>query len=313
MEIREINFATANICNADCVFCPRSFVKVPIEKRYMALSLVEKVLSEVTTKEFQAQHPVCHSVLSENGEPFLNPAILDILRAVRKTSLGISLFSNFALVTEEIAEALLSGGLVDTIHVNIDGATEESYRAVKNLSLDLVSANLARFIFMRDMMRSKTRICIHVMPYMNYQMSVLATFGTHPVKGNGPIPPFDAHLVLAGWGKLLQDGDFIGIENALLWAERYNRKPRAGNFSCPNVSRVRHCAYINPTGDWYACCFDMGNELVLGNVDRQGVLDVANSPRRKALIERLEAGRFDEIGFPCTRVDACQIVTVGQP
>jgi wyosine [tRNA(Phe)-imidazoG37] synthetase (radical SAM superfamily) len=183
MEIREINFATANICNADCVFCPRSFVKVPIESRYMSLPLVEKVLSEVTTPEFQAQHPVCHSVLSGNGEPFLNPAILDILRATRKAGLGISLFSNFALIEENIAETVLSEGLVDAIHVNIDGATEESYRAVKKLPLDVVSANLERFLSIRDAMKSPMRICVHVMPYKNYHDSVMTAYGTAPARG----------------------------------------------------------------------------------------------------------------------------------
>lgn len=310
MEIREVNFATANICNADCVFCPRSFVKVPAEHRFMSISLVERVLSEVTTKEFQSHHPVCHSVLSENGEPFLNPDILDILRATRKAGMGISLFSNFALVSEEIARTVLSEGLIDTIHVNIDGATEESYRAVKHLSLELVSENLARFIVLRGAMGSQTRVCVHVMPYRNYHDSVMDAYGSPPTKGNGVVPGFDAHLVLAKWGGMLRGGDFVGVDNTLLWAERYGQKKRKGKFSCPNLPRVRHCAYINPTGDWYACCFDMGNELVLGNVNKQSVMEIADSPRRKELIEHLEAGRFDEIGFPCARVDACQVAKV---
>ncbi|MFA6509947.1 MAG: radical SAM/SPASM domain-containing protein [Candidatus Peribacteraceae bacterium] len=310
MEIREINFAVANICNADCVFCPRSFVKVPVEDRYMPVSLVEKVLSEVTTPEFQRQHPVCHSVLSENGEPFLNPDILDILRATRRAGLGISLFSNFALMGESIAETVLRENLVDAIHVNIDGATEESYRAVKKLPLDVVSANLGRFLSIRDVMKSPVRICIHAMPYKNYHDSVVASYGSAPGKGNGLVPPFDAHLVVAAWGNRLRAGDFIGVDNALLWAERYGKEARSGDFKCPNIQRVRHCAYINPTGDWYACCYDMGNELVLGNVNRRSVLEIANSKARRVLVDSLESGRFEEIGFPCTRVDACQTVAV---
>jgi MoaA/NifB/PqqE/SkfB family radical SAM enzyme len=308
MEIREINFATANICNADCVFCPRSFVKVPVSDRYMPVSLAERVLSEATSESFQRIHPVRHCVLSENGEPFLNPDILDILRATRRAGMGISLFSNFALIGEAIAEAVLSEGLVDAIHVNIDGATEESYRAVKRLSLDVVSRNLARFLSIRDAMKSPVRVCIHVMPYRNYHESVVAAYGSPPK--DGPIPPFDAHLVVAAWGNRLRAGDFIGVDNALLWAERYRKVQRGGDFKCPNIPRVRHCAYINPVGNWYACCFDMGNELVLGNVYEQSIMEIAGSEKRKALVERLETGRFEEIGIPCARVDACQVVTV---
>lgn len=308
MNIMEVNFAVSNVCNADCVFCPRSFVDVPVREQYMPVSLVEKVLSEVTTAEFQREHPVVHSVLSENGEPFLNPDIIDILRTVRRFGLGISLFSNFAPVGASVAETVLSEKLVDAIHVNIDGATEESYGAVKGLPLGIVSQNLFRFINLRDKMKSPTRICIHVMPYKTYHDSVVAAYGSGPTKGNGHVPPFDAHAVLAKWGGLIRDGDSIGVDNTLLWAERYGKERRPGEFKCPNLPRIRHCAYINPVGDWYACCFDMGNDLVVGNVHDQSVLEIANSNIRKLLIERLEAGRFEDVGFPCTRVDTCQVV-----
>jgi hypothetical protein len=116
--------------------------------------------------------------------------------------------------------------------------------------------------------------------------------------------------VVAAWGNRLRAGDFIGVDHTLLWAERYGKQKRDGQFKCPNLPRVRHCAYINPVGDWYACCFDMGNDLVLGNVYEQPLLEIADSERRRLLVERLEAGRFDEIGFPCARVDACQVVEV---
>lgn len=310
MELREVNFAVSNICNADCIFCPRSFVTVDPSKRFMPTSLVEKVMQEVSQESFKKDHPVVHCVCSENGEPFLNPDILDILRTIRAHGLAICLFSNFSPVTEKIALALVNEHLTDTIHVNIDGASFETYKATKKLDLNVVEKNLKRFLEIRDELKSPIRIFGHIVTQATYAAAVAKEYRRFPIKLKGLLQGEDRGEVLLKWGSILKPPtDNIGIDSVLFWPERYGGSSRAGEFRCPNIERVKHCAYINPAGDWYACCFDMGNELVIGNVYETSLADLAKSTKRKYLVSMLEAGEFDKIGFPCSRVDTCNGVT----
>ena len=53
----------------------------------------------------------------------------------------------------------------------------------------------------------------------------------------------------------------------------------------------------------------MGNDLVVGNVNQKSIREIAKSQKREALIAALEAQDFEQIGFPCSRVDACQVIT----
>lgn len=312
LKIFEVNLAVSNICNADCLFCPRSFVKVAPADRFMSVESVRKIMQEVSTSEFREDHPVVHSVLSENGEPFMNPHILDILREVRKVGLYITLFSNFALITKDIAKILIDENLVDNLDVNIDGLIDETYRAVKGISLDRVEENLRRFIELRNSSCSSIRVRIHCISHYTYTKAVNMAFGIGPVKGKGYTYLQDGPSVVEKWKRVVNPAlDGVGEDSVMFWAERYNDKKREGVFACPNLGRVQHVAYINPKGDWYACCFDTGNDLVVGNVLETSILEVSKSERRKDLIAKLGARKFGEIGFPCTRVDACSGVERG--
>ena len=93
-----------------------------------------------------------------------------------------------------------------------------------------------------------------------------------------------------------------------MWAERNTSPKKQGDFSCININRIKTNVFINPAGDWYICCFDCGNELVLGNLKKQTMTEIYKSKKRQDMIKLLEEKKFDEIGYPCNRVDCCQVV-----
>lgn len=305
MKLLEVNLCVSNVCNANCLFCPRNFVKK--ENKFMSVESAQRIFDEVKSPEFQAVHPVGHSVLSENGEPFMNPHILDIMRIARKAGMYITMFSNFALINKDIAKVIIDERLADNFHVNIDGLTDQTYRAVKGLSLDTVETNLTRFIQMRNAASIPIHVFIHVISHYTYTKAVKMAFKINPVKSKGYTYLQDGPKTVEKWQKIINPSfDSVGEDSVMFWGERYNDKPLGSQyFDCPNIGRVKTVAYINPDGDWYACCFDMGNDLVVGNVFKTSIMEVSMSEKRKALISKLEARKFEEIGFPCTRVDAC--------
>ena len=310
LEVYEVNLAVSNICNASCIYCPRSFVTH--KDKFMSPDLVEKIMSEVGGWKFKSRHPVVHSSMAENGEPFLNPDIIDLLKIVRGTvghpgnKLSVAIFSNCSLLNEDLSEKIIGNHLIDSLNVNIDGFSHESYYAVKGLNLENTEENVKSFIRIRDKHGSPIRVLIHVISHYTYTEAVKKAYGINPIKGNGHYFPQDGHMVVEKWKKIINPSlDGIGEGGVLFWAERYNNKPISVEHGCPNIGRVRHVAYINPSGDWYACCFDMGNDLVVGNINESSLLDISMSEKRRNLISMLDDGKLKEIGFPCTRVDSC--------
>lgn len=304
MDIWEVNLSIANVCNADCIYCPRSYV---IQKnKFMPIELVEHIASNITDEKFKAENKVVQSVLSENGEPFLHPNALDCLRIMRKTGLHMLMFSNFSVLNENLAHDIIKEHLFDAIHMNIDGATPETYKAAKKLDLNKVEKNLRTFIQIRNEMKSTIRVFTHVITPYFYTEAVRRVYGRDPVKGNENVCINDEKETIEKIkGIINPELDNVGADSVAFWAERYTGKAREGNFCCPNLTRVKHVAYINPDGNWYACCLDMGNDLIMGNVYEHTLQDIAKSEKRRILVKNLESRNFEEVGFPCTRVDAC--------
>ena len=310
LRLKEVNFAVSNVCNASCLFCPRSFIEH--KNKFMSLDTIKEIMNEVGSWQCRSQHEIVHSVLSENGEPFLNPNILDLLHEVRSTTghtgakMAITMFSNFSVLTEDITQEIVKYNLFDAIHVNIDGATEGSYYAMKKLDLGKVERNLMRFMEIRDAANCPIHIWIHVISHYTYTNAVKMAYGIPPVKGNGTVFRQDGPEVVEKWKKRIKSPlDSVGEDGVMFWAERYNNNPIKSDIPCPNIGRVKTVAFINPNGDWYACCFDVGNDLVVGNVLESSLMEVSLSDKRKELIRKLEAKQFSDIGFPCSRIDSC--------
>jgi len=76
------------------------------------------------------------------------------------------------------------------------------------------------------------------------------------------------------------------------------------------MSRVESEIFVAPNGDWYPCCYDDNNDIVLGNVTNSTLLEIHNSPTRRNFISKLKARMYDEIGYPCNTVACCQSISI---
>ena len=98
-------------------------------------------------KKFLDDNPRIHLIeISNNGEPFLNPELADILRYAhaRQVSIMIRNGANFNYVTDEVAELLVKTQ-VKYISISLDGATQETYAKYRrNGQMDQVIANIRK-------------------------------------------------------------------------------------------------------------------------------------------------------------------------
>lgn len=82
-------------------------------------------------------------VLTGFGEPLRHPHLLDMVEAVRRRDLAVTIGSNGLLLTPDVARDLVRLG-VDRLVVSVDGVRPETYADVRGAMLSEVLGNLRR-------------------------------------------------------------------------------------------------------------------------------------------------------------------------
>lgn len=305
----ELNLSIVSTCNANCAFCPRTEYKS--EVKFMPLELLKNIVDEISSEKFKAKHNIQMITVGENGEPTLHPNFIDILRMLKQTGVPIALYTNFSHLTKERAHLIFDEGLLVHIHTNVDGFTRTSYKVMKGLDYIPVCNNIWDFVSLREEKKVSMPLNLHVITAQNYTRAVQKWSGglwPHKIPKDIQFVPTESNLIYGYWKGYLGSEDSIAVDDCLMWAERNHTPKKEGDFNCHNIARVYHSAFIAPNGDWYVCCFDVGNELVFGNLYKQSIDEIFEREGRRQTIRMLENKQFDEIGAPCNRVDCCQVV-----
>lgn len=340
-----INLVLSNRCQAACVWCPST--RGTNQKYDMPFELVERICQEVNSSSFPFKIDTIRlsengeAILNRD---FLKIAryIRKQLPNVR-----IDLMSNFLSFDQELSDVLVRERLVDAVTVNIDGHDKQSYEAVKRIDYDTVISNLKAFNDVHVHYQSDIDVLINAMPYYEYDHVVRSVFQTAPVNYVVPridaiskkadreskpkdiiqtsttmryylddIPYSNFDLILQSIS-FLQNNPRVGVKHSRpgLWAERQSLVNGTAqsvmskqHLSCPELERVIHEAYISPAGDWYPCCLDDNQDISLGNLYENSLVEIYDSEKRKTFIQMLIDKRFDEIGYPCNTVEACQTI-----
>lgn len=132
-----VHIEPTTACNLGCKMCGRStFWKDLVDNSaHMQRETFLALLPFLKTARM--------AVLHGWGEPLLHPDLLWMIETCKAQGCMVTFHTNGLLLTEETSRELIDVGL-DHMTISIDGATEETYRAVRGASLDTLIANLGR-------------------------------------------------------------------------------------------------------------------------------------------------------------------------
>lgn len=315
MTIECINLALSNRCNAKCIWCPTS--RGTKHNFDMPFDTVKKIIDEAADPNFPYQIKMIH--LSENGEALYNKDFLDIARYIKLKlpNTALNLLSNFGLLKPSIAKILLQEKLLSSIQMNVDGHDAKSYKAVKGISYAGVIKNLKRFLELRQQYDPNFDFTINVMPAFEYALSVNAFLQHKPDQMKKRVPYSSFEDTVNSLKEFVPANVPIRHAKSGLWAERSlitSGRARINvdqsKLDCPLMSRVESEIFVAPNGDWYPCCYDDNNDIVLGNVNESTLLEIHDSATRKDFIKKLKARQYEEIGYPCNTVACCQSISI---
>ncbi|MDP4228105.1 MAG: radical SAM/SPASM domain-containing protein, partial [Bacteroidota bacterium] len=265
-----------------CPECPNGRGELTRKKGNMDFNLYQSVIE-------QASPYLVSIILYFQGEPFLCPSMLRMIRLARKKNIYTITSTNGQCIDSPLARKIVESGL-DRIIVSVDGTTQEVYEQYRRGgSLEKALGAISALSAWKKKLKSDR-------PFIVFQFLVTAQ-NEHQMQ--------EAKKLAASTGadkiefKSLQVYDLNGSGKFLLPEnERYSRyrKDGQGNYEIKKkmknrCRRVSTTAVITCEGNMVPCCFDKDGNHALGNVNENSVEAIwvgekLNKFRQKILNDR---------------------------
>lgn len=270
----EINIELSTACNAKCVICPNRKMK----HQRMPESIWRKVIDGCEGHDIQIFFPHIY------GEPLLETGLWDVLSYVNKKlpQTHIGLFTNGALLTEEVGRKLLEHNL-GFIAFSIDAATPPTYNYMRpGLNYFEVVNNVRNFLVYLH----KTN---HSEVFTRVQMVVRAE-NSHEIK-----------FVEKLWQKYVNQVNILGDDGRAIMDGSDGSPAYKCNARWACYTAFQNL-YVLPNGDCVVCCKDWLGLTVLGNVMQQSIDEIWYGSTYQYVRYRILQHEYD-------KVDACDACT----
>jgi tungsten cofactor oxidoreducase radical SAM maturase len=210
-NVHKLYLEPTTACNLECITCIRNTWADP--NQHMSMQTFQRVMDSL-----EGLPELKRVVFTSFGEPFTQPRILDMIEAVRKRDLAVTVGTNGLLLSPRVCSELVKLG-VDRVVISIDGGKPETYAGVRGAMLAQVIEHMRglneakrqhrslyphigiEFVAMRsniaeldDLVRMATELNVsrllvsNVLPYTEELREEV-------LYGYQPVPPFKA----SGW------------------------------------------------------------------------------------------------------------------
>ncbi|MBM3265265.1 MAG: radical SAM protein [candidate division Zixibacteria bacterium] len=271
-----VSIESSSHCNADCIMCPRE--QLTRTKGNMSMDLYRKVIDEC------ARHKRYVRLIQPFmfGEPFINKRLVEMIRYAKeklpRTPINVS--TNGSLLYPAKAQELIDVGL-DKINIDIDGATKETFEAVRiGLDYEEVVENA------RHLMGLKKRLGLRKPEITVTIIQMEPTEGEIEAFVELWKPAAD-HVVVqryTTWTGSVEDRNTGEIAEA----------SAAGGFTFPCKHPWEEFV-IAHDGKVSLCCLDFDFKIVVGDVNTQSIREIWNGAPLEEVRRRMIDNRYHEL------------------
>jgi len=138
-----VEIEITSICNKRCIICEHTHWNEP----GVHLSLAEFLR---LTDQFDLRW----TNLTGEGDAFLNPQYLQMIKHLKRRNTSVYLVDSFDLIDNEVSHNLVASG-VDGIYISMDGATKQTYESIKiGCDYDKVLSNIRHLLAWKQLMKT---------------------------------------------------------------------------------------------------------------------------------------------------------------
>lgn len=276
---RIIELEITNHCNFQCLMCPTGVKSAKRERGYMSQELFSKLIGEIKEKQ-------CALKFVGQGEPTLHPQFLDFLTMAKRNNIICHLTTNGSMFSSEFIEKILATG-IDSIKFSFQGVTaEDYYRLRRKKDFDVLLDRIAMlyqkrgeaekpFITIGTSILTETKEQVDLFKKRCEQICDNVEIGVTTLQYTDPsIAPDEQTRKL-----------FESIKDE---QKKYLRR-----YKC--CHQVFDVITIHWNGNVSACCSDIDDEMVLGNLAETTLLECWRSDKEKRYREILAAAGYDKL------------------
>ncbi len=277
-----VAFEPTTSCNLRCPECPSGLRAFTRPTGMMDSAFFRNTIDDIS-------RDVLYLIFYFQGEPFLNPGFLDMVRYASQKKLYTATSTNAHYLTPENARKTVESGL-DRLIISIDGTTQDVYQQYRvGGRLDKVLEGARNIIHWKRTLRSRS-------PFVIFQFLVVKP-NEHQVE---EVKKLGREIgVDAVWFKTAQVYDYQNDPNGLIPVNnhfsRYTR--RADGTVVPKNAMPNHCWKL-----WHAnvitwdglvvpCCFDKDATHQLGNLQVQSFREIWQNENYRQFRAELARGR----------------------
>ena len=280
-------------CNLGCPECPSGLKKFTRETGKLDVEFHQKILQSIGKQVFYINYYF-------QGEPFLNPQFLDLIKEAKRNNIYTATSTNAHFIDENKAEEIVNSGL-DRLIISIDGLTQktyENYRVNGKLSKVIEASKL--MVEAKQKLQSKT-------PHLIFQFLVVKQ-NEHEVKA-----VFDLAKDLKIDEVRLKSAQLYDYKNGnslLPEGEEYSRYKRKydGTYVL-KYETGNHCwrmwssSVLTWDGKVVPCCFDKDAQHILGSVAETDFESIWESKKYQSFRKSILTNR--------NSIDICQNCSEG--
>jgi radical SAM protein with 4Fe4S-binding SPASM domain len=254
-------------CNLGCPECPSGLKQFTRPTGKLSHKLHEKILDDVKNSVFYINYYF-------QGEPFLHPEFLELIRAAKKRKIYTATSTNAHFIDEKKAEEIVESGL-DRLIISLDGLTQKSYEQYRiNGNLENVLEATKLLVLAKSKLKSKT-------PHLIFQFLAVSA-------NEQDIPQlFDKAKELKVDEVRVKTAQFYSFENGnplMPKNEKYSRytlgldgKYRLKNKLKNECWRMWSGSVITWDGKTVPCCFDKDALHQLGDLSSSSFKEIWQS------------------------------------
>lgn len=200
------------------------------------------------------------------GEPLLHPNIIDMIKYCTTREIKTMLYTNGLLLTTNMISDLLRSGL-GRITVSLDGVGE-TYREIRGIAYEQIRENILKLIQLRDWQKKDLKIEISTVIFENTEDAV----------------------------KRIKE-EWSGLVDRIIFQPKFIRRENGRKSVCHELWRGNLIVLWN--GTVVPCCIDSEGKLNMGNAWQQGISEIWNGDKMRAIRKKHSKGKFPNICNAC--------------
>ena len=271
-------------CNAACPFCPRTILEV------RGTNMPDEIFYKAVDQACDLGIRKCR--IYSTGEPLLHPHFDQFVKYLKDKNFYVMVSTNGQFADKHL-ESLSQ---VDWVKFSIEGWDKESYEFYrKNCDFPKVQNNLAEFKKYISGRKNRPVTVIALMVMRETKMDEFFKVWADKVDKILIYPTSNVF----DWG---------GDDKIEFLNYDFSKRLKENMYSYVKTEGTKYCGYhfecvlISAQGNGVICCSDFTDSILYGNLRNVSLLDIINSPKRKAGQRQYVSQKFD-VCDGCTEFD----------